>query len=74
MPYDYAVEVASNAWFGSLVWPGAVGRSCDWRTCWSCYLGQLLAVSLHMNLKEECGSITGNCKEGEPSSTYFGVR
>lgn len=25
MPYDYAVEVASNAWFGSLVWPGAVG-------------------------------------------------
>ena len=24
-PYDYAVEVASNAWFGSLVWPGAVG-------------------------------------------------
>ena len=25
MSYDYAVEVASNAWFGSLVWPGAVG-------------------------------------------------
>jgi hypothetical protein len=24
-PNDYAVEVASNAWFGSLVWPGAVG-------------------------------------------------
>jgi hypothetical protein len=22
---DYAVEVASNAWFGSLAWPGAVG-------------------------------------------------
>jgi hypothetical protein len=22
---DYAVEVASNAWFGSLVWPGVVG-------------------------------------------------
>ena len=22
---DYAVEVASGAWFGSLVWPGAVG-------------------------------------------------
>jgi hypothetical protein len=25
MPYDYAVEVASHAWFGNLVWPGAVG-------------------------------------------------
>jgi hypothetical protein len=24
-PDDYAVEVASNGWFGSLVWPGAVG-------------------------------------------------
>jgi len=24
-PDDYAVEVASGAWFGSLVWPGAVG-------------------------------------------------
>ncbi|HXX95786.1 MAG TPA: hypothetical protein VEL11_01550 [Candidatus Bathyarchaeia archaeon] len=24
-PNDYAVEVASNAWFGSLAWPGAVG-------------------------------------------------
>src|SRR5919204_5285095 len=24
-PNDYAVEVASGAWFGSLVWPGAVG-------------------------------------------------
>jgi hypothetical protein len=22
---DYAVEVASGAWFGSLIWPGAVG-------------------------------------------------
>jgi hypothetical protein len=22
---DYAVEVASNVWFGSLAWPGAVG-------------------------------------------------
>ena len=24
-PNDYAVEVASGAWFGSLLWPGAVG-------------------------------------------------
>src|SRR5215469_16900361 len=24
-PDDYAMEVASGAWFGSLVWPGAVG-------------------------------------------------
>jgi hypothetical protein len=24
-PDDYAVEVASNAWFSSLVWPGAAG-------------------------------------------------
>jgi hypothetical protein len=24
-PDDYAVEVASGAWFGSLLWPGAVG-------------------------------------------------
>jgi hypothetical protein len=24
-PVDYAVEVASGAWFGSLAWPGAVG-------------------------------------------------
>ena len=24
-PDDYAVEVASGAWFGSLAWPGAVG-------------------------------------------------
>ena len=24
-PNDYAVEVASGAWFGSLAWPGAVG-------------------------------------------------
>ena len=24
-PDDYAVEVSSGAWFGSLVWPGAVG-------------------------------------------------
>jgi hypothetical protein len=24
-PKDYAVEVASGAWFGSLLWPGAVG-------------------------------------------------
>lgn len=24
-PNDYAVEVASNAWFGSLLFPGAVG-------------------------------------------------
>jgi hypothetical protein len=24
-PDDYAVEVASGAWFGSLIWPGAVG-------------------------------------------------
>ena len=24
-PEDYAVEVASGAWFGSLIWPGAVG-------------------------------------------------
>jgi hypothetical protein len=24
-PNDYAVEVASNSWFGSLAWPGAVG-------------------------------------------------
>jgi hypothetical protein len=24
-PNDYAVEVASNGWFGSLAWPGAVG-------------------------------------------------
>ena len=24
-PDDYAVEVASGAWFGSLVWPGVVG-------------------------------------------------
>ncbi|MFZ0223930.1 MAG: hypothetical protein WAM42_19785 [Candidatus Nitrosopolaris sp.] len=24
-PDDYAVEIASGAWFGSLVWPGAVG-------------------------------------------------
>lgn len=24
-PGDYAVEVASGAWFGSLIWPGAVG-------------------------------------------------
>jgi hypothetical protein len=24
-PDDYAIEVASGAWFGSLVWPGAVG-------------------------------------------------
>ena len=24
-PNDYALEVASGAWFGSLVWPGAVG-------------------------------------------------
>ncbi len=24
-PNDYAVEVASGAWVGSLVWPGAVG-------------------------------------------------
>src|SRR5919108_2994824 len=24
-PNDYAVEVASGAWFGSLVWTGAVG-------------------------------------------------
>jgi hypothetical protein len=24
-PNDYAVEVASDAWFGSLVWTGAVG-------------------------------------------------
>ena len=24
-PDDYAVEVASGAWFGSLVWPGTVG-------------------------------------------------
>lgn len=24
-PNDYAVEVASDAWFGSLLWPGAVG-------------------------------------------------
>jgi hypothetical protein len=24
-PDDYAVDVASGAWFGSLVWPGAVG-------------------------------------------------
>jgi hypothetical protein len=23
-PDDYAVEVASGAWFGSLIWPGAV--------------------------------------------------
>jgi hypothetical protein len=23
--YNYAVEVASNGWFGSLAWPGAVG-------------------------------------------------
>jgi hypothetical protein len=24
-PDDYAVEVASGSWFGSLIWPGAVG-------------------------------------------------
>lgn len=24
-PNDYAVEVSSGAWFGSLLWPGAVG-------------------------------------------------
>jgi hypothetical protein len=24
-PNDYAVEVASGAWFGSLLWTGAVG-------------------------------------------------
>lgn len=24
-PNDYAVEVASGAWFGSLIWPGAIG-------------------------------------------------
>jgi hypothetical protein len=24
-PDDYAVEIASGAWFGSLIWPGAVG-------------------------------------------------
>ena len=24
-PNDYAVEVASGAWFGSLLWPGVVG-------------------------------------------------
>ena len=24
-PNDYAVEVASNAWFGSLAWPGLAG-------------------------------------------------
>jgi hypothetical protein len=24
-PNDYAAEVASGAWFGSLLWPGAVG-------------------------------------------------
>jgi hypothetical protein len=24
-PDDYAAEVASGAWFGSLVWPGALG-------------------------------------------------
>ena len=24
-PDDYAVEVASGAWFGSLIWPSAVG-------------------------------------------------
>jgi hypothetical protein len=24
-PNDYAVEIASGAWFGSLIWPGAVG-------------------------------------------------
>jgi len=24
-PDDYAVEVASGAWFSSLIWPGAVG-------------------------------------------------
>ena len=24
-PDDYAVEVASGAWFGSLIWPGVVG-------------------------------------------------
>ena len=24
-PNDYAVEIASGAWFGSLAWPGAVG-------------------------------------------------
>ncbi|MGA9151164.1 MAG: hypothetical protein WBZ36_11350 [Candidatus Nitrosopolaris sp.] len=24
-PNDYAVEVASGAWFASLIWPGAVG-------------------------------------------------
>ena len=24
-PEDYAVEVASGAWFGSPIWPGAVG-------------------------------------------------
>jgi hypothetical protein len=24
-PDDYAVEVASGAWFGSLAWPGSVG-------------------------------------------------
>ena len=24
-PDDYAVEVASGAWFGSLIWPGAWG-------------------------------------------------
>lgn len=25
IPNDYAVEIASGAWFGSLIWPGAVG-------------------------------------------------
>lgn len=73
MPYDYAVEVASNAWFGSLVWPGAVGLVIGGPV--GLAAGATVGgVQLHMNLKEECGSMTGNCKEGEPSSTYFGVR
>ena len=25
-PDDYAVVVTSGAWFGSLIWPGAVGH------------------------------------------------
>ena len=41
MPYDYAVEVASNAWVGSLVWPAAVDLViagpvglAAWGNCW----------------------------------------
>jgi hypothetical protein len=61
-----------NAWFGSLVWPGLAGLAIGGPVGLAAgtAVGGIFAYEFERKMWKR---IQENCKEGEPSSTYFGV-